>query len=67
MDEVKAKREWNALDSKKEQKRSKREAKKARLKSAARVKHWMEVSRTICSLAALAMATVGLLHSYHLI
>lgn len=54
-------------EEKKERRRAKKEAKKLRLKASARFKHYMEVSRTACSLAALVMAALGLLHSYHLI
>lgn len=67
MDEVKAAREFEAHLEKAERRKEKRAAKKARIKAQARTKHWMEVSRTLCSLGALTLSALSLLHVYNYI
>ena len=74
MDEVKAAQHFAAKEDerikaaeKAERRKEKRAAKKARIKAQARTKHWMEVSRTVCSLGALTMSALSLLHVYNYI
>lgn len=67
MDEVKAAAESRETIAKAARRKEKRAAKKARIKAQARFKHWMEISRTVCSLGALTMSALSLLHVYNYI
>lgn len=45
-------------------KKEKKARKKARAKRGARIKHWMEVSRTVCSLLALSISAATFIHVF---
>ena len=51
----------------KERKVIKRLAKKARAKRSARIKHWMEVSRTASSACALLLSALSVAHVYNIL
>lgn len=50
----------------KQRKKLKRARKKARLKATAKIKHRMEISRTVSSLLGFVMSALSLLHVYHI-